>query len=62
MLDFVGRTLLRSPTINGQTLFTLVNQTPLTKTEIIHAMDAELAMNNIAMIPIGEKFIKVVPS
>ncbi len=59
--DFVGRTLLRSPTINGQTLFTLVNQTPLTKTEIIHAMDAELAMNNIAMIPIGDKFIKVVP-
>ena len=59
--EYVGRTLLRSPSVNAQTLITLVNQTPLTKTEIIHAMDAELAMNNIAMIPIGEKFIKVVP-
>lgn len=58
--EYVQRTLLRSPSVNGQTLITLVQQTPLTKTEIIHALDAELAMNNIAMIPIGEKFIKVV--
>jgi general secretion pathway protein D len=59
--EYVGRTLLRSPSINAQTLITLVQTTPLTKTEIIHALDAELAMNNIAMIPIGDKFIKVVP-
>ena len=58
--EYVGRTLLRSPSVNVQTPITLVQQTPLTRTEIIHAMDAELAMNNIAMIPIGEKFIKVV--
>lgn len=58
---YVGRTLLRSPAIPAQTMVTLVQETPLTRTEIIHALDAELAMNNIAMIPIGDKFIKVVP-
>ena len=58
---YVGRTLLRSPAIPAATMVTLVQETPLTRTEIIHALDAELAMNNIAMIPIGEKFIKVVP-
>jgi general secretion pathway protein D len=59
--DFVHRTLLRSPSVNAQTTITLVQQNPLTKTELIEAMDAVLAMNNIAMIPIGDKFIKVVP-
>lgn len=59
--DFVHRTLLRSPSINGQATITLVQQNPLTKTELIQAMDAVLAMNNIAMVPIGDKFIKVVP-
>lgn len=59
--DFVHRTLLRSPSINQQATITLVQQNPLTKTELIQAMDAVLAMNNIAMVPIGDKFIKVVP-
>jgi len=39
----------------------LVQQNALTRTEMLQALDAVLAMNNIAMIPIGEKFIKVVP-
>lgn len=59
--QYVGRTLLQSPAIPGATQITLVQQTPLTRTELIHAMDSVLAMNNIAMIPIGDKFIKVVP-
>jgi general secretion pathway protein D len=59
--QYVGRTLLRSPAVNAQTTITLVQQNPLTRTELIHALDAILAMNNIAMIPIGDKFIKVVP-
>jgi general secretion pathway protein D len=59
--DFVHRTLLRSPTIPAQTTITLVQQNPLTKTELVEALDAVLALNNIAMVPIGEKFIKVVP-
>ncbi|HWD92328.1 MAG TPA: secretin N-terminal domain-containing protein [Verrucomicrobiae bacterium] len=59
--DFVHRTLLRSPNVNAQTTITLVQQNALTKTELIEAMDAVLAMNNIAMVPIGDKFVKVVP-
>lgn len=59
--DYVHRTLLRSPNINAQTTVTLVQQNPLTKTELVQALDAVLAMNNIAMVPIGDKFIKVVP-
>ncbi|MDB6038264.1 MAG: gspD, partial [Verrucomicrobiales bacterium] len=59
--DYVHRTLLRSPNINAQTTITLVQQNPLTKTELVQAFDAVLAMNGVAMLPIGEKFIKVVP-
>ncbi|HEX4263915.1 MAG TPA: secretin N-terminal domain-containing protein [Verrucomicrobiae bacterium] len=59
--DFVHRTLLRSPNINAQTTVTLVQQNALTKTELVEALDAVLALNNIAMVPIGEKFVKVVP-
>lgn len=59
--DFVHKTLLRSPAIPTTTAITLVQQNALTRTELIHALDAALAMNNIAMVPIGEKFIKVVP-
>jgi len=59
--DFVHKTLLRSPNVPTTTTITLVQQNTLTATEAVHALDAVLAMNNIAMIPIGEKFIKVVP-
>jgi type II secretory pathway component GspD/PulD (secretin) len=59
--DFVHRTLLRSPNINAQTTVTLVQQNALTKTELVEALDAVLALNNIAMVPIGDKFVKVVP-
>jgi general secretion pathway protein D len=59
--DFVHKTLLRSPSIPTTTTINLVQQNPLTRTELIHALDVVLAMNNIAMVPIGDKFIKVVP-
>lgn len=59
--DYVQKTLLRSPSIPQTAQITLVQQNPLTRTEIIHALDAVLAMNGIAMVPIGDKFIKVVP-
>jgi type II secretory pathway component GspD/PulD (secretin) len=59
--DFVHKILLRSPNIPTTTAVTFVQQVPVTKTEMIHALDAQLAMYNIAMIPTGDKFIKVVP-
>ncbi len=58
--DYVKKTLLRSPNIPATATITLDQQNDLTRTEIIHAFDAVLAMNNIAMVPIGDKFIKVV--
>jgi general secretion pathway protein D len=45
------------PTVN----IVFKNQTPLTRRELVQALDALLALNGIALIPVGEKFIKVVP-
>ena len=58
--DYVHKTLLRAPNSPGTSTITLVQQNPLTKKEVIQALDAVLAMNNIAMVPIGDKFVKVV--
>jgi general secretion pathway protein D len=56
----VNRTVLRSPTI-GNPSITLKTQRPLTKPELIEAMDTVLAMNGITMINIGDNFVKAVP-
>ncbi|MEK7684250.1 MAG: secretin N-terminal domain-containing protein [Verrucomicrobiota bacterium] len=56
-----GRTILRPYQLPGQGI-TLKAQTDLTKREAIEAMDGALALNSITMIPIGEKFVKAVPS
>ncbi len=56
-----GRTILRPYQLPGAGI-TLKAQTDLTKREAIEAMDGALALNNITMIPIGEKFVKAVPS
>jgi len=56
----VNRTVLRSPTIGNPTI-TLKTQQPLTKAELIEAMDTVLAMNGITMINVGDNFVKAVP-
>jgi type II secretory pathway component GspD/PulD (secretin) len=60
--DYVHKILLRSPNIPSTATITLVQQIPVSKKQLIQALDSVLAMNNIAMVPIGEdnKFIKVV--
>jgi general secretion pathway protein D len=55
--DLVGRTLLRGGI--PQASITLKTQTPLTKTEAIEALQAVLALNGIVVVPIGDKFVKV---
>ncbi|MEO6034507.1 MAG: secretin N-terminal domain-containing protein [Verrucomicrobiota bacterium] len=60
--QLVGRTLLRAPTLVSTLPITLKTQGDLTKTEAITAMEAIFAMNNITLIPIGDKFAKVVPA
>jgi general secretion pathway protein D len=57
--DLVGRTLLRAGLPAAQIV--LKTKTPLTKTEAIQALQAVLALNGIAVVNIGEKFVKVLP-
>ena len=57
--DLVGRTLLRAGLPAAQIV--LKTKTPLTKTEAIQALQAVLALNGIAVVNIGDKFVKVLP-
>jgi general secretion pathway protein D len=59
--ELVGRTVLRPTTLPAPTI-TLKTQTPLTRREAIQAFDAVLALNGIAVVNVGEKFVKVVPT
>ncbi len=59
--EYVNRTLLYPATLNLQQQITLVNQTPLTRTEVIQALDAVLALNGISLVKMGDRFVKVVP-
>jgi general secretion pathway protein D len=58
--EWVGRTILRPSTLPAPTI-TLTSKTPLTKKEAVQALDAVLALNGIAMVNVGEKFVKAVP-
>ena len=57
--QLVGRTLLRASLPNAQIV--LKTETPLTRAEAIQALQAVLAMNGIAVINVGDKFVKVLP-
>ena len=56
---FVGRTLLRASLPAAKIV--LHTETPLTKDEVIQALQGVLALNGIALINIGDKFVKAVP-
>jgi len=56
----VNRTLLRAALPDAKIV--LKTQTLLTKTEAIEALQAVLALNNISLINVGDKFVKVVQS
>ena len=58
--ELVGRTLIRGP-VPAATII-LQTQTPLTKSEAIEALQAVLALNGIAVVNIGDKFVKVLPA
>jgi general secretion pathway protein D len=57
--DLVGRTLIRGQLPDSKIV--LKTKTPLTKREVIQAIQAVLALNGVAVINIGEKFVKVLP-
>jgi general secretion pathway protein D len=62
--DLVGRTLLRasvgSEAIQPTATVTLKTESPLTRSEAIIALETVLGMNGITIVPIGDKFAKVV--
>ncbi|MFZ0828583.1 MAG: secretin N-terminal domain-containing protein, partial [Verrucomicrobiia bacterium] len=55
----VGRTMLRAGLPTAQIV--LRTETPLTKSEAIQALQAVLALNNISLVNVGDKFVKVLP-
>ena len=59
--DLVHRSVLRSPTLPNPNIF-FKNQTPLTRTEAIQAHQALFAMSGVALIEVGDKFLKAVPA
>lgn len=58
---WTGRTILRPASLPGGN-YTLVMPSPMTKSEAMVAIETLLAMNNIAIAPLGDKFIKIVPA
>ena len=58
--DLVGRTLLRPASLPAGQIV-LKTKTPLTKSEVIQALQAVLAINGVAVVNIGDKFVKVLP-
>ncbi len=55
-----GRTVLR-PQALQQVPFSLVIKQPVTPAEALLAIETTLTMNNIAIAPLGDRFVKVVP-
>lgn len=58
---YSGRTILRPYALPAPNL-TLKAQFDLTRRELVQAMDGVLALNQVTMIPVGDKFVKAVPS
>jgi len=58
--EMVAKTLLRPANLNSPDIV-LKTQTPLTKREVIQALEAVLALNGIALVNVDDKFVKVVP-
>jgi general secretion pathway protein D len=59
--EAVGRTIIRPASLPAAKI-TLTLNNSLTRSEYIQLLDSVLAMNQVTMIPVGEKFIKAVPT
>ena len=57
--DYINKTLLHGALPNAQIILT--TKTDLTKAEVLQALEAIFAINGIAIVPVGDKFVKVVP-
>ncbi len=59
--EMTGKTLLKSPQVPLTTKISINNQSTLTREEAINALNTILGLNQISVIPQGEKFLKIVP-
>jgi general secretion pathway protein D len=59
--ELTGKTLLKSPQVPTTTKISIHNQSALTREEGINALNTILGLNQIAVIPQGDKFLKIVP-
>ena len=59
--EVTGSTLLMAPDVPKATI-TLRSQSELTEEEYLQAIETALVMNGIALQPVGEKFMKVLPA
>lgn len=58
--ELSGRSLIRSPRVPMTTKITFDNQTPLTRTEALQALDNVLAAGEIVMVYSGTHYVKVI--
>jgi general secretion pathway protein D len=58
--ELSGRSLIRSPRVPMTTKITFDNQTPLTRTEALQALDNVLAAGEIVMVYFGTQYVKVI--
>ncbi len=56
--ELTGRTMIKAPGVAGT--FTFKAQEKLTKGEMLQAMNTLLSMNNLALVPLGSRFYRVV--
>jgi len=59
--ELINRTIIRPMVLASQTII-FRNAVPLTRSEVIYALTATLALNGISVIPAGEKFVFVSPT
>lgn len=59
--QYVGRNILRPATLPDAKIV-LKQTTPLTKLEVVQAIEAAMALNNVSVVNVGEKFVTVVPT
>lgn len=57
--DLVGRSIIQNPTIKANIS---LKGRALSKDEVMQAIETVLEMNNVSLVPVGEKFLKVVAS
>jgi len=56
--ELTGRTMIKAPGLNAT--ITLRGQTRLTQAQALDAITSIMAMNNVTLVPMGDKFFKVV--